>query len=76
VSPASSAAQPAARQSRISILNYAITSNHTHLLATSLQTKSISRFIQKLEGQFALYYNRTGADSAAAPSGADVFIAP
>jgi hypothetical protein len=25
---------------------------------TSRQTKSIGRFMQKLEGQFALYYNR------------------
>lgn len=48
----------AAKQFRISLLNYAITCNHTHLLVTSRQTKSISRFMQKLEGQFALDYNR------------------
>ena len=44
----------AAKKFRISLLNYAITSNHTHLLVTSRQTRSISRFMQKLEGQFAL----------------------
>lgn len=48
----------AAKQFRISLLNYSITSNHTHLLATASRLKSISRFMQRLEGQFASRYNQ------------------
>ncbi len=48
----------ATRRFRVSLLNYAITSNHTHLIATASHPESISRFMQLLEGQFAVYYNR------------------
>jgi putative transposase len=42
----------------VSLLNYSITSNHTHLIATQSSDGSISRMMQKLEGDFAGYYNR------------------
>ena len=51
----------------ISLLNYCITSNHTHLLlrVRDQRTESLSRFMQSLEGDFAQAYNlrkkRTGA---------------
>jgi putative transposase len=53
------------RECRISLLAYCITSNHTHLLATASSPGGISRFMQKLEGDFAQYYNRRKARSGA-----------
>jgi len=50
---------------RVSLLNYAITSNHTHLLATASHPACISRFMQSLEGQFAVYYNGRMSRSSA-----------
>lgn len=41
----------------ISVLTYNLTSNHTHLLVRAKDSKSISAFMQKLEGEFAEYYN-------------------
>jgi putative transposase len=43
---------------RISLFAYCITSNHTHLLLASRIKNDISRMMQKLEGDFAQYYNR------------------
>jgi len=49
----------------ISLLTYCITSNHTHLLVRAEDPATISRFMQKLEGEFAEAYNirkrRSGA---------------
>jgi putative transposase len=49
----------------LALLNYCITSNHTHLLVCARMPDSVSRFMQKLEGEFAEYYNlrkrRSGA---------------
>lgn len=39
------------------LLTYCITSNHTHLLVVADQPETVSRFMQKLEGEFAEYYN-------------------
>ena len=54
-----------AREYQISILNYSLTCNHTHMLAITHRINSISRLMQKLEGQFAVHYNlrkdRSGA---------------
>jgi len=49
----------------LSLLAYCVTSNHTHLLINSDTTEALSAMMQKLEGEFAEYYNlrkkRTGA---------------
>ncbi len=49
----------------VSLLSYAITSNHTHQILTSQQPAQISRMMQALEGKFAEHYNgrkrRSGA---------------
>jgi putative transposase len=42
---------------RITLFAYCITSNHTHLLLTCQTQNDISRMMQKLEGDFAQYYN-------------------
>jgi putative transposase len=46
--------------SGVFLLNYTITSNHTHMLliVESGGTEALSRFMQSLEGDFAQYYNR------------------
>ena len=53
------------KQSRVSLLAYCITSNHTHVLVEAGAPDAISRMMQKLEGQFAEWYNwrkrRSGA---------------
>jgi putative transposase len=51
----------------ISLLNYCITSNHTHLLVRvrDHRVESLARFMQSLEGDFALYYNRRKKRSGA-----------
>ena len=42
----------------ISILNYCITSNHTHLLVRASESEAaVSKFMQSLEGDFAQHYN-------------------
>lgn len=51
----------------ISLLNYTITSNHTHLLVLVREggPEALSRFMQRLEGDFAQYYNiRAGRHGA------------
>ena len=49
----------------ISILTYNITCNHTHLCVRAKDVETVSKFMQKLEGEFAEYYNlrkkRSGA---------------
>ncbi len=47
----------ALRQYRISLFAYCITSNHTHLLLACRIPDDISCLMQKLEGEFAQYYN-------------------
>jgi len=53
------------KQFGISLLTYCITSNHTHLLIKAKDRETVSSFMQKLEGEFAEYYNlrkrRSGA---------------
>ena len=41
----------------VKLLSYSITSNHTHLLLTSSYPEELSAMMQKLEGEFAEYYN-------------------
>ncbi len=40
------------------LLNYCITSNHTHLIAIESRNEGICLMMQKLEGEIASYYNR------------------
>jgi len=42
---------------QVKLLNYSITSNHTHLLLTSSCPEALSAMMQKLEGEFAECYN-------------------
>lgn len=55
----------AVRELGVSLLTYSVTSNHTHLLAKADSPGQISGLMQKLEGEFAEYYNirkrRSGA---------------
>jgi len=46
-----------AKHFKLSVLTYCITSNHVHLLVVAPEVDTISRFMQKLEGEFAEYYN-------------------
>jgi putative transposase len=48
----------AANQFKVHILNYCITSNHTHLLLLVLRATAVSAFMRLIEGQFASQYNR------------------
>lgn len=48
----------AASEFSVSLLACCITSNHTHLLVESGAPDSVSRMMQKLEGEFAEWYNR------------------
>ncbi len=48
----------AVRKFKILMLNYCITSNHTHLLLKVLRPARISTFMRHLEGEFAAGYNR------------------
>lgn len=48
----------AVRRFKICMLNYCVTSNHTHLLLAARRPASISLFMRHLEGEFASYYNR------------------
>jgi REP element-mobilizing transposase RayT len=53
------------KQFDVSMLTYCITCNHTHLLLRADEPDTVSRMMQKLEGEFAEYYNlrkkRSGA---------------
>ena len=53
------------KQSPVSLLAYCITSNHSHLLVEAGAPAGISRMMQRLEGEFAEWYNwrkrRSGA---------------
>ena len=46
------------KEFRVSLLNFSITSNHTHQLAIEAEEGGISRMMQKIEGGFASAYNR------------------
>jgi len=48
----------AALQFKISLLGYCVTSNHIHFLVLAKIPQNISRFMHKLQGQFAVYFNR------------------
>lgn len=48
----------AVRKFKIVMLNYCITSNHTHLLLRAQQPTRISTFMRHLEGEFAAHYNK------------------
>ena len=48
----------AVRRFKIVMLNYCLTSNHTHLLLIALRPARISTFMRHLEGEFAAHYNR------------------
>ena len=50
----------------LSLLQYCITSNHTHLLVTTRESpEAIASFMQQLEGEFAKAYNRRKKRSGA-----------
>ncbi len=49
----------------VSLLTYCITSNHTHLLLRATEPETVSRFMQRLEGEFAEYYNHRKKRSGA-----------
>jgi len=55
----------AAGRHKVSLLNYSITCNHTHLLAEAADTEAISSMMQQLEGEFAEWYNRCKGRSGA-----------
>ncbi len=50
---------------KASLLSYCITSNHVHLLVKADQPGQVSKLMQRIQGEFAGYYNlrknRTGA---------------
>jgi putative transposase len=46
------------KQFGVSLLNYCVTSNHTHEIAIESWRGGISRMMQKLEGEFAGSFNR------------------
>lgn len=48
----------AVRRFEIIMLNYCLTSNHTHLLLKVRSAARISTFMRHLEGEFASHYNR------------------
>jgi putative transposase len=45
------------KEFKMGLLTYCITSNHVHLLVVAEKPETVSRFMQKLEGEFAEYYN-------------------
>jgi len=55
----------ALQQFDVTLLTYCITSNHTHLLVRAGEREIVSALMQKLEGEFAEFYNlrkkRSGA---------------
>ncbi len=48
----------AVRRFRIQMLNYCVTSNHTHLMVIARRPAAISVFLRHLDGEFAARYNR------------------
>jgi putative transposase len=55
----------ASKECRVSLLDFCVTSNHTHQLAIEAEEGGISRMMQKLEGGFAGDYNRRKHHSGA-----------
>jgi putative transposase len=55
----------ALRDSRISLLAYCVTFNHVHLLMTAPEPGDVSAFMQRLQGEFAEWYNRRKRRSGA-----------
>jgi len=55
----------AKKEFNVSLLGYCITSNHTHLLVNAETTEALSDMMQKLEGEFAEYYNHRKKRSGA-----------
>ena len=55
----------ATRKHKVLVLNYCITSNHTHMLVESPDSEAISTMMQQLEGDFAEWYNRRKGRSGA-----------
>jgi len=55
----------ASKEFGVSLLNFSVTSNHTHQLAMESKEGGISRMMQKLEGNFAGAYNRRKHHSGA-----------
>jgi len=47
----------AVKQHRVSLLDFAITANHTHLLAVCNRPRDISQMMKQVEGEFAANYN-------------------
>jgi putative transposase len=55
----------ASREFGVSLLNYCVTSSHSHEIAIESWEGGISRMMQKLEGEFASFYNRRKRRSGA-----------
>ena len=55
----------ASKEFGVSLLNYALTSNHTHEIAIESRQGAVSRMMQKLEGDFASFFNRRKRRSGA-----------
>jgi putative transposase len=51
--------------SGVSLVSYCLTSNHVHLAASAEEPDRISRFMQRQQGEFAKWYNRSGGRSGA-----------
>jgi putative transposase len=51
--------------SGVSLLGYCITSNHVHLLAVADEPEVVPAFMQRVQGEFAEWYNRRRARSGA-----------
>jgi putative transposase len=52
-------------RSGVSLVGYCITSNHVHLLAVAGEPETVPAFMQKVQGEFAEWYNRRRARSGA-----------
>jgi putative transposase len=55
----------ASKKYDLSVLGYCITSSHTHMLIYCRATGALSAMMQKLEGEFAEYYNLRNSRSGA-----------
>lgn len=53
------------RQAGVSLLGYAITSNHIHLVLASPDHQAVAQLMQRVQGQFAREYNRRKRRSGA-----------
>ena len=51
--------------SRVSLLSYCLTSSHVHLLVCSSEPDDVSLFMQRLQGEFAEWYNHRKRRSGA-----------